>query len=63
MDINGSRYKCEHSRYECPYKDCNYHVKSTGKYSHTSEDDKPISAIHLPFCEQDAKDCMNCMDI
>ena len=63
MDAYGSRYKCEHSKYECPYKDCNYHIKSTGKYSHTLEEDKPISAIGLPFCEEDAKDCMNCMDI
>ena len=63
MDIYGSKYKCEHSRYECPYKDCNYHANSTGKYSHTSEENKPINAIHLPFCEKDAKICMNHMDI
>ena len=60
MDINGSTYKCEHSRYECPYKDCNYHVKSTGKYSHTIQDEIPC---HLPFCEDDAKTCMSYMDI
>lgn len=42
MDINRSRYKCEHSKYECPYRDCNYHVKSTGKYSHTESDDMPV---------------------
>lgn len=53
-------YKCEHSRYECPYKDCNYHVNSTGKYSHTIQDEIPY---YLPFCEDDAKICMSYMDI
>lgn len=60
IDINGSTYKCEHSRYECPYKDCNYHVRSTGKYSHVESDEIPI---HLPSCEDRAKFCMAYMDI
>ena len=41
MDINGSTYKCEHSKYECSYKDCNYHYISTGKYSHTVPHELP----------------------
>ena len=60
MDINGSKYKCEHSKYECPYKDCNYHVNSTGKYSHTLPGEIPV---HLPFCEEAAEICMSYMDI
>lgn len=60
MDINGSRYKCDHSKYECPYKDCNYHIRSTGKYSHAEQNDIPI---HLPRCEEEANLCMSYMDI
>ena len=60
MDVYGSRYKCEHSRYECPYKDCNYHVNSTGKYSHVLDDDIPY---HLPKSEEAAKGCMSNLDI
>lgn len=60
MDINGSRYKCEHSKYECPYHDCNYHIVSTGKYSHTEEDDIPV---HLPRNEKEAQYCTSNMDI
>lgn len=60
MDINGSIYKCEHSKYECPYKDCNYHVNSTSKYSHTYPHEIPF---YLPFNEDDAKICLSYMDI
>lgn len=60
MDINGSKYKCDHSKYECPYKDCNYHIRGTGKYSHAEQNDIPI---HLPSCEEDANLCMSYMDI
>lgn len=58
MDYYGSTYKCEHL--ECPYKDCNYHYKSTGKYSHTEPDETPY---YFPFSEEDAKICMSYMDI
>lgn len=61
MDINGSKYKCEHSKYECPYKDCNYHVNSTGKYSHADPDE--IDNYSIPKCENDAKWCNSYMDI
>lgn len=60
MDINGSKYKCEHSKYECLYIDCNYHVHSTGKYSCSCEEYIPI---HLPVTEEDAAICMAYMDI
>lgn len=58
MDINGSTYKCKHE--ECPYKDCNYHYRSTGKYSHTFPDEIPV---YLPFCEKNAEFCMSYMDL
>ena len=61
MDFYGSRYKCEHSKYECPYKDCNYHVNSTGKYSHTEPDD--IDNYSIPRSEESAKRCSSYLDI
>lgn len=61
MDKYGSRYKCDHSRYECPYKDCNYHVNSTGKYSHVWDDDD--IQVHLPRNEEEAKRCISNLDI
>jgi len=60
MDINGSKYKCEHSKYECPYKDCNYHYRSTGKYSHKEPHELPY---YYPLDEEEAKTCLNYMDI
>ena len=62
MDFNGNTYKCEHSKYECPYKDCNYHVKSTGRYSHIDPKDLPIW-FHLPTSEEEAKWCSRNLDI
>lgn len=62
MDYYGSRYKCEHSKYECPYRDCNYHIKSTGRYSHTDPKDLPI-CISLPENEEEAKCCSRNLDI
>lgn len=61
MDVYGSKYKCEHSKYECLYKDCNYHVNSTGKYSHVFDrDDIPV---YLPRNEKEANRCISHMDI
>ena len=60
MDINGSKSKCEHSKYECPYKDCNYHYRSTGKYSHKEPHELPY---YYPLDEEEAKTCLNYMDI
>lgn len=60
MDNYGSKFKCEHSKYECPYKDCNYHIHSTGKYAYTDETEIPI---YLPNCEDEARCCNNNMDI
>ena len=62
MDYYGSKYKCKHSEYECPYKDCNYHVKSTGKYSHIDPSDVPI-CVSLPENEEEAKYCSRNLDI
>ena len=58
MDINGSTYKCEHT--ECPYNYCNYHYRSTGKYSHSLPDEIPV---HLPRSEEETEYCMSYMDI
>lgn len=58
MDIRGSTYKCK--RIECPYKDCNYHYESTGKYSHTEPHEIPI---YLPFCKEEAEFCFSYMNI
>lgn len=58
MDKYGSRYKCKHE--ECPYKDCNYHYKSTGKYSHKDPDEMWIT---LPKNEKEASHCIAYMDI
>jgi len=50
--------KCKHI--ECPYKDCNYHYSSTGKYSDTLPHELPV---HLPLDEEEAEFCMGYMDI
>ena len=60
MDSYGSKFKCERSKYECPYKDCNYHIYSTGKYSHVDEDELPI---HMPRSEDEVKYCHSNLDI
>lgn len=57
MDKYGSKFKCEHD--ECPYKDCNYHKKSTGKFSHS---DKGMP-IYLPKNEDRAKWCYRVLDL
>lgn len=49
MDMYRSKYKCNHSKYECPYEHCNYHVNSTGKYCYIDPDDLPM---HLPRNEE-----------
>lgn len=60
MDSFGSSYKCKHSHSGCPYRNCNYHIESTGKYSHAFNDDIPI---HLPKSELEAETCMSYLDI
>lgn len=57
MDYYGSKHKCEHE--ERPYKDCNYHVRSTGKYSHV-EPDK--IRIWMPKNEEEASWCMSYLE-
>lgn len=49
---------CKHT--ECPYKDCNYHCDSTGKYQNTDEMEIPV---WLPFCEEEVEICMSYMDV
>lgn len=60
MDISESRYKFWYSKYECSYCDCNYHVRSIGKYFFTKEDKIPV---HMPRNEEETKYYTSNMDI
>ena len=50
---------CEHSKFECPYTDCNYHVDSSGRFRY-SQDNMPD---YLPATYEEAEQCDRNLDI